>query len=129
MGTFITLIVAHYIGDFILQPRWMGTGKSSSFKILIQHILIYSLTITLIVTLTSVLFNNFELTNLLQLFIFVFIGHIGVDFWTSKLSSKIYETYLLTNDTDDMYSFWCIIGLDQTLHIIHLYLIFLFFNL
>jgi hypothetical protein len=33
-----TAFVLHFIADFLLQPRWMGTRKSSEFKVLLMHL-------------------------------------------------------------------------------------------
>lgn len=35
---FALLLLAHYVADFQLQPRWMATGKSEHLRILFAHI-------------------------------------------------------------------------------------------
>jgi hypothetical protein len=121
---FIILIIAHLIGDFIFQPRWIGEGKSKSIKILLLHVLIYSLTTF---TLPFIFIDSFSWVN----FIYLYIGHFIVDIWTSKLTGYFYLKHLDNKNWKNklgynyMDFFWWVIGLDQTLHMVHLYLIYI----
>ncbi len=33
----VLLLLAHFVADFLLQPRWMGTQKSSKIPVLLAH--------------------------------------------------------------------------------------------
>lgn len=45
MLTLALLFLAHFIADFLLQPRWMGTQKSSKLHVLFLHCMIQLLTV------------------------------------------------------------------------------------
>lgn len=99
--TLILIIWLHFVADFLLQPDWMATRKSSNTWILALHCLVYGA-------------------------IFVLIGwayaavngllHFAVDFVTSRLTSHFYETEGYGR------KFFNAIGLDQAIHMTILYL-------
>lgn len=41
----INLIILHFVGDWLLQPDWMGTTKATNWKMRSIHVLIYTLII------------------------------------------------------------------------------------
>ena len=43
MTIFEKLLIAHFIGDWILQPTWMGIRKTSEWKVRFLHCLIYTI--------------------------------------------------------------------------------------
>ena len=93
--TIIIIIMGlHWIGDFLLQTRYMAVNKSTSNKTLLSHMIMYSLPLLLINPM-------FALVN--------GVLHGMVDYVTSRLSSKAYKE-------NNMHMFFSIIGLDQFLH-------------
>ncbi len=101
----ILIFVLHYIGDFILQTRWMGENKSKLLSALSLHILVYTATL---------LPFGFEFA------IINGILHFITDFITSRLSSRAYKN-------GNMAQFWAIIGFDQLIHTITLILTLQYF--
>jgi len=91
----VLVLVLHFIGDFIYQSRWMGINKSTSLLALSCHIFTYT---SILIIGTGVVYG-----------ILNGILHLITDYYTSRISSKLY----LKND---MYKFWSLIGLDQLIH-------------
>lgn len=127
--SFLSINISHLIADFFLQPRWIGESKSSSWYALFVHVFIYSGAVWVLVPLLVNLFGvdtsvklplMWTYWNSFYTFIYLFVGHFMVDVWTSRLTTKFYNKFLETKDKKWMSYFWSIIGIDQTLHIIHL---------
>lgn len=106
----ITLVIIimglHWIGDFLLQNRYMALNKSSSNKALLTHMIMYSLPLVLINPM-------FALVN--------GILHGIIDYVTSRLSSKAFKE-------NNMYKFFSIIGFDQFLHTVCLLVSYVVLN-
>lgn len=105
--SFAWLLLAHWIGDFVLQTSEMANGKSKSLKWLTIHVLVYAL---------AVLFFTYWMFPLKLALSYTFINlliHWGVDFFTSKLASKYFNQPRI---------FYPIIGFDQMIHAMTLFL-------
>lgn len=108
---FTFILIAHWIGDYLLQTTSMATEKSYRLKWLSLHILTYS----------SVLFAfclflfSFEVA-LAYTLVNGFL-HAGIDFITSRQSRKYQDRPRI---------FYPILGFDQMLHMLSLYLTFHF---
>jgi hypothetical protein len=110
MGTVMSLLIAHLIGDFLLQSRWMADGKSSSNKKLLVHGFVYCfILMAFCVTLAS----SWQMA--LMYVIFNGIMHVATDFVTSRATKQAFED-------GDMHSAFLVIGLDQTFHYLTLFL-------
>lgn len=138
---FIFLLFLHWVGDFFFQHRWMGEGKGRNLLILLLHVLVYSVVMyvgmgVIIYTLQS--YSGIPMSEFIEqygftganqwdkdVFIWFFIGHFFVDIWTSKLTGLFYKKYIETNDKKWMGLFWNTIGIDQLLHGVHIYLIYI----
>lgn len=135
MELFLIYIITHFLADFIFQPRWMGENKSKDLMTLISHVTIYTSSMIVLTSAMNLAVYKFEWTDLLldwsslNVILIIFIGHFIIDVWTSKLSGRFYLKYTKTNDKKNLNYFWWIIGLDQTIHFIHLYLTFIYFVL
>lgn len=105
----LLLLLAHWICDFVLQTHEEATNKWHSFRALLGHTWTYSLGMTLALGWSlpySALFAFFGLTLLL---------HTLTDFFTSKWVHKLFEK-------KDYHNGFVVIGLDQILHYVQLYL-------
>ena len=99
---FVTLLVMHWVADFVLQTRWMANNKSSNWWALSAHVLAY--------------------TGGIAVFAF---GTLGLGAWkfllvngalhfvTDAVTSRI--TKLLWMKKME-WEFFCIIGYDQLIH-------------
>lgn len=107
---FIIILIAHWVGDYLLQSRDMATRKHRSFKWLSLHVLTYT-GVLLVAT-------QFVFSWQVSLGYAVISGflHLVTDFFTSKLSHKYYEK---------PHIFYPILGFDQLIHMICLYWAFM----
>lgn len=90
----LTLILLHFIADFLLQTDKMAVNKSKSIKWLSIHAGVYSIPFIIISPLYA-LING--------------MIHWCVDFVTSRITSKLWEA-------KQVHWFFVVIGLDQTIH-------------
>jgi hypothetical protein len=108
MTFFENLMIAHFIGDWILQPSSMGIQKSSNWKIRFLHCLIYT--------------ACFFWLNWIACF-WIFITHFIIDsymplFWFRKSRGdfKTIEEFKTSFNTPA--GFFINVVLDQIFHII-----------
>jgi len=107
---FVFLLIAHWIGDFLLQTTNMALKKSSSLKWLLLHVAVYTLTLFAFAVFT------FSWQIALGYTIVNGVLHLIIDFFASKLASRFLEKPRI---------FYPIIGFDQLLHLSCLYYTFL----
>lgn len=100
------ILLAHWVGDFLLQTSNMAVNKHSSLKWLLLHVGAYSLVMLAI--------GQFLFSWQVGLGFAVFNGllHLVTDFFTSKLSAK-YQ--------DKPRVFYPVLGFDQLVHTACLY--------
>ncbi len=100
------IVLAHWIGDFILQNEKMALGKSSSNKLLTIHVLIWTTTIAVI-------------TIPLGLPI-LWVLLMGVLHWIQDYTTSRLNSYYARTKNNEM--FWNMIGTDQMLHYLVMFL-------
>lgn len=117
-----TIIVIHFIADFVLQTDKQAKGKSKNWNDLLSHTYTYSkvwfIIGVLILAYKSNLFTNLDFYNPWSLTLFVlitFICHTITDYFTSRLNSYLWKK-------GDVHNFFVGISIDQMLHIIQLFL-------
>jgi len=116
LGIVLLICLAHYVADFVFQTDWMAQNKSKTNYPLFVHVCTYSVVIFLI------LFPFFH--DEIKLILFAFLNgilHFIIDFFTSRLSSKLYREGKLGSKTIPNFGFFSVIGLDQLLHYICLF--------
>lgn len=104
----IAVLIAHWIGDFILQSDYHATNKSKSNRVLLAHVLTYFIPMYCI----SFLFMEPAIA-----IIWSFGNaalHFITDYFTSRLTSKLWLK-------GDRHNFFVTIGADQTIHMICLF--------
>ncbi len=109
---FSVFLVAHYVGDFMLQSRDIAVKKSSSILALSTHVAIYAATLlafSFLVDFTPYQRSVFVIYNGLL--------HFLVDYTTSRITTKAWKN-------EDMTKFWDTIGFDQLLHTYCLYVLY-----
>lgn len=83
----LTLLVAHFVGDFILQSDWMALNKSKDVNALITHVWVYTLTMAVALALFP------PMGRPEQLFVFLMVNwlaHFVQDAVTSRLTSRLW---------------------------------------
>jgi len=109
----LSVIIAHFFADFVFQAEVWAIGKRKSFKLLLQHTITYSVVLTTL--LLGILWIN--PLYILYFFIFNFIAHTTIDYFTSKLVGQRFEDKHLGSPIPNLGAF-SMIGLDQVLHYI-----------
>lgn len=111
LTTLFTILILHWIADFILQTDKQAKGKSHDNKQLLSHTITYS-----VVMASSVLFLfDVNLWQFLGFGIITFIAHTITDYYTSRLNSKLWAK-------GDTHNFFVSVGFDQVLHYVQLFL-------
>lgn len=95
----VSIVILHFIADFLCQSQKMGETKSEDFSMIILHSAIYSLPFIFISPLYAFI-NG--------------ILHGGVDNVTSKWTKKLYNK-------KEYHWFFVVIGFDQMVHMLTLF--------
>jgi hypothetical protein len=117
----LSLLAAHFVGDFLLQSDWMATNKSKHWDVLAIHATVYSLC-----------FAPWGFTFLLV----TLVTHFATDAVTSRITARLWflDLYprvglIASHGAYPFYAriipnrrhwFFVFIGLDQLLHYIAL---------
>jgi len=116
------ILIIHWIADFILQTHWQASNKSKNNKALLAHTITYMCAVILMMMAIHVL-HDMQLELWMSLaFAFGFISfviHTIQDYITSRMTSKLYAK-------GDFHNFFVVIGFDQILHYVQLFLTYHF---
>lgn len=108
-----SILIIHWIGDFICQTDWQAKNKSTHNKALFLHVLSY----TMVWFFAGAWFFYAPVVAIFCLI--TFMAHFITDYFTSRLNTKLY--------TDGkIHWFFVSIGFDQILHYIQLFLTYQF---
>jgi hypothetical protein len=102
LGIVVLLVIIHTAADFFAQTDSMAKGKSSSNEILTKHVLLY-----------SAFFLPFGLTFAAG----TFVLHWCTDYVSSRLTTYYWGK-------ENRHAFFCVIGVDQAIHIISLVVVY-----
>jgi hypothetical protein len=115
--TVFYLLFVHWIADFVLQTHWQATNKSKDNYALASHVGTYTST-WFIFIFGWLIYNDIDLTKQMLLFIpITFVAHFVTDYITSRITSYLYKK-------EDFHNFFVIIGFDQLLHYLQIFLTF-----
>ena len=101
----ITILILHFIADFVLQSSWMAVNKSKNNLALFLHVTVYAMVFSVFGFLYAVV-NAFM--------------HFIIDYVTSRITSKFWAE-------QKYHLFFVTIGLDQTLHFICLFSTYVYY--
>jgi hypothetical protein len=118
------LLSGHYIGDFLLQSRKIGTQKISDNRVMLDHVTIYTGTVFMMIFLFILMPLCFvtELPNMgfwgsfsfhMLIYFYIFVTHFATDWCTSRLTARFWQR-------DQYKAFWNTIGIDQLIHAVTL---------
>lgn len=97
-----SIILAHFVGDFVLQSDWMAQNKSKSLDALAAHVAVYSVAILIpMAFLMPVSLWWWWPVNV--------VAHFCTDAVTSRISSYYWRK-------NRRHAFFITIGADQTIH-------------
>lgn len=108
----LSIILIHWIADFVLQTDKQAKGKSSNWKDLVSHTFYYSL---FWMFCGVVLSGWFDLKISILFCLITFIAHTITDYFTSRLNSRLWKE-------GKVHNFFVSVGFDQVLHYIQLFL-------
>lgn len=120
----ISIIVLHFIADFIFQDEKWAVGKSSSNKLLTLHVLAYTSLWFLFCNFYCISTGNYKMFFLVPI---TFVSHWLTDYFTSKVTSRLYAEKKFGSPIPNL-GFFSMIGFDQVLHYIQLFLTFYFLS-
>ncbi|MDT3700037.1 MAG: DUF3307 domain-containing protein [Thermincola sp.] len=110
MSSFDVLLIAHLVGDYLLQLGWMAANKTKSWLATFTHAAVYTLTVAAF----AVLFiKDFSAWGL----VLVFVSHAIIDrrvitaFWVKSVMSA-----------PESERGWLTIVVDQIFHLIILFM-------
>jgi hypothetical protein len=106
-----SIILIHWIADFVLQTDKQAKGKSKNWNDLLEHTIIYSF--CWIIPMGILLGENPPKAGIFILI--TFITHTITDYFTSRLNTKLWEQ-------GKVHNFFVSVGFDQVLHYIQLFL-------
>ena len=133
MNTQIALIILfiHFVSDFIFQDEKWSTTKSVNIISLLKHTLTYSLiwaTVGVLLSLYLSIYKDIQIGELvfkmtLYFTLITFVAHTITDYFTSKVTKRLYEQKKFGSSIPNL-GFFTVVGLDQWLHAIQLFLTF-----
>jgi hypothetical protein len=124
----LILIFAHFWADFVVQTRSMAKMKSKSVKYLTLHVLAYSLMFLAILFVAHPLLMITGYKTIILFVSFNFVMHWMTDYVSSKVSSACHVKHQETKDGAWEHLFWVVIGFDQLIHMVTLFLSYYSFN-
>ena len=91
---FMWLLFAHFIGDWALQPRWIGENKGNYKELMFAHCMIYT-------ACCAVALKFIGIGNIIVWSIWILISHYLVDYWKCRVSfgQKFPTIYLYIDHT------------------------------
>lgn len=126
MGVAMTILMIHFVGDFVLQTQEQAMRKSSSFQYLLLHVFNYSLftAVGWFMFLPTVPVSNGIHQNIQFFWVFAitFVTHLTTDFFTSRWTKSLWERR-------EVHDFFVAIGFDQFLHMAQLLYLYQFISI
>lgn len=122
-----SIIIIHWIADFIFQDEKWALGKSKNWKDLLSHTISYSLIwlffgiIWLFIPPRPEIQPTSNLFLPLSFAVITFIAHTITDYFTSRIVSKKFAKQEYGSPIPNIGAF-TIIGFDQVLHYVQLFL-------
>lgn len=110
-----SIIIIHWIADFIMQDEKWALGKSKNWSDLLTHTMVYSVLWWIPM---SYLLPDFRLGA--AFVIITFISHTITDYFTSRIVSKQFSNKDYSRPIPNFGAFTTI-GFDQVVHYIQLF--------
>ena len=130
----LSIIFIHWVADFIFQAEEWATNKSKSFKALVKHTAMYSLVWLYVIVGFAICGNHFNGPSIEELGwtpwmitfpLITFVFHTLTDYFTSKIVSRKFANQEYGSPIPNFGAF-TVIGFDQVLHYVQLFLTYHF---
>jgi uncharacterized protein DUF3307 len=108
--TALFILFVHWFADFICQTSYLAQNKSKSSSVLFQHVLIYSIVMAVGVAIITI-----GVLPVFYFFLITFVCHFATDFVTSRITGYFYKK-------EEWHWFFVVIGFDQFLHAVQLFI-------
>lgn len=117
--TVLSILFIHYIADFVVQTEWQAKNKSKDIFALTEHVFDYT---CIWAGATVLYYVIFDCSVTMVCFpLITFVCHWITDFFTSRWTSKL---AMKAKESGNYHNFFVVIGLDQILHYIQLFVTF-----
>lgn len=121
----MAILLAHYLGDFVMQSHWMASNKSRSTMALLSHVVVYTLVVCVVLMFATSLCEDYlREPDVMYAFgnfaILTFASHLVVDYATAPVNSALYKS-------EAHHEFFVVVGADQVVHLGQLLLTYQFF--
>lgn len=113
----ISLVFAHFLGDWIFQSRKMAMNKSKHVSTLLLHGLIISICLFVVSCCYNSLFDSF-LSTIINGIVHCILDWFGWSFYKNKFKNLSLEQHFSN------YWFYTNIAIDQFLHILIILILF-----
>lgn len=110
MTPYETLFLAHLLGDWILQTEWQALNKTTNWRALLGHIVVYH-SIMLAAMLTRFSYADARVWFAL---VFIALTHAILD--RRAFTLKLMQVFRSVVQREP--EFWLILAVDQSLHLI-----------
>ena len=117
-----SIIVIHWVADFVLQTHWQASNKSKNNYALLMHVSTYTVTWLFAFGFwlvygnqTMDIINGHVGIEVFWFFPITFVAHWITDYITSRIHSVLWKK-------GDIHNFFVSIGFDQVLHYVQLFL-------
>lgn len=111
-----SILVIHWVADFIFQTNAQAKGKSTDMGCLLSHTSVYS-SVWLVASVVYSLCFGFGMLSPILFTGITFLLHTITDYFTSRLNSYLWKK-------GDVHNFFVSVGFDQVLHYVQLFLTF-----
>lgn len=119
----VVILFIHWVADFVVQTNWQAQNKSKDNIALLSHTFTYTVVVFcgfFLLTGRGGPVTMSHLGSALAFSLVTFITHTIIDYFTSRISAKLYKD-------GDIHNFFVMIGLDQIMHYVQLLATYHFF--
>jgi hypothetical protein len=110
----LTILLIHWIADFILQTDYQAKNKSVSNLVLSMHCITYTMCTTI---LWFIMIRELTITDVISVILPIFFLHWATDWGTSRIVRVLFAK-------QDYHWGFVVIGFDQLLHFAQLFYLF-----
>ena len=118
---FILILIVHFLADFALQTHEQATKKSSEIKWLLYHITTYTFVWSITFFILPIREGLYNFYGWWIFTLLIFLTHFLTDFITSRIGKPFWKN-------NDFHNGFVVVGADQVVHYITLWVILLKFT-